>query len=107
MKTYINYLVLILFIAIFSCKEPQYQISNENLIGNWGLNKDLDVEFIITKNKFKDFQHLYEYDYSVDKNKLIIKDSVFVVEIYKIIKTTKDSLFLVNKNNVLFKYIRR
>ncbi len=101
--------VLALFSILFfhSCVQNNTTIKKENLLGNWALSEEENVEFIITKNKFKDFEHLYDYDYILDKNKLIVKDSTFTVARYIIEKASRDSLFLKTEKGDLLKYYNR
>ncbi len=101
-------LLFSLFLILFSCEGFDNKvIEKESLIGNWALSKEENIEFTITSNKFKDFEHLYDYHYVLDKNKLVIKDSIYIVATYTIKKVSKDSLFLITQNNVLLKYYKR
>ena len=109
MKILKEHTTLILLLVLFfnSCAQNKNTIEKENLIGNWALSKEESIEFTITNNKFKDFEHLYDYDYVLNKNKLVVKDSTYVVTTYTIKKISKDSLFLVTQNNILLKYYKR
>lgn len=109
MKISKNHTVLLLHLIFFfnSCVQNKDTIEKDNLIGSWALTEEENIEFTITKNKFKDFEHLYDYDYVLDNNKLVIKDSIYVVATYSIEKSCKDSLFLMTENHLFLKYYRR
>lgn len=100
-------LILLLILFFNSCAQNENIVEKEDLIGNWALSKEENIEFTITNDKFKDFEHLYDYDYVLNNNKLVVKDSTYVVATYTIKKVTKDSLFLVTPNNILLKYYKR
>lgn len=100
-KNFVNF-ALVIALTIISCST-----GSDQLLGNWALGKDENVEFtILENNQIKYFEDEYIYNYNVDNNILSISDSGQLVSSYQILKISEDSLVLRTENKNVLRYVK-
>lgn len=105
-KMKIIYAVLILI--LISCKARTSEYNFDNFYGHWAESKEDNVSFTLLNNGIiKYFEDNDLYHYSIEGNKLVIKEEKHIITKYDIMKITSDSLNLKTETGNIIKLYKR
>ena len=100
-RNFIN-LIIAISLAMIGCSK-----ASDQLLGNWTLGENENVEFtILEHNQIKYFEDEYIYNYNADNNILSVSDSGQLISSYQILKTSEDSLVLRTENKNILRYVK-
>lgn len=94
-----NKIKIFLFSTLFFSCYSGYKMNNKDIIGCWLRNKEDNVEMIFNKTHLEYFGNDYLYSYKINNNQLSILDNDKIVLKYNIIKLSKDSLILQDRES--------
>jgi hypothetical protein len=114
MKKLFKILIISLFVIFaFNCKSALNDVNWRSLIkGDWAEKNEDNISFSISDSTIVYFDSDYQYNYKTDDNKnFTVLDSNKIVLEFKILKISKDSLYIKSLNegnkDIIYKYYKR